>query len=723
MTIDLKTDSEMLNTYTGLLIRAGLPPAVAAELIAGILSNLTDDMTPEDYENMGKRVLQGLTGVKKKYDDTEPRDPDGKWSGSGAQPNLHVGPGPIVGAGAPGPTHVGLGPQIPLGPVVSSPYGQMGRVVPPGESAGPIDFRVVADPGKRAALLYQGTYEGASLVHQAVQNLATKGNANINLEDLGKHPDDRDWFTEHIANGYTPDDLSHDVEATARWALKNTSSAPPSTVALYRGISVPTGMAASHFAVGTKIDLAPSSFSADTREAYDDAGGNEPSQQNITRVVLRLPAGNGHAFSLADTTSMPAMQESLVSGHFEVASIVHHGSRTVVPSYINSNGLLVDAFQSAPWYEVKLKEVSTKADQPRPDPSWIATTPEYVAYFVGPLVNPEKLTKSFSDTEPRDASGRWTSGSGGTGGSAPTMGGEAAQQSSSSDSAETTTVHGVGVTNNPLSLKVLTPKQQPGETASAYNDRLFRDGQEHYEPAHEVEAAAAAYRASQGLPEPKGISDWTTIEANVDRMKLVGDAFAAAKSDPKDPKVRAAYAELVRQVGVQWKLLTDPVEKGGLGVKVDFVSPQEIKDKYGDPDGYNPYNTAKEQRDDVVETHHLAIASLADYPDAAHPLLDSSRGGSYDKFRAVHDAFGHTAVGADFTRHGEWQAWLHHCSMFTGDARIAASTELTGENSFLVSRHTAAPHKAALLPSNLIAMPWDAEGNLNQNAWKDSDTE
>jgi hypothetical protein len=35
-----------------------------------------------------------------------------------------------------------------------------------------------------------------------------------------------------------------------------------------------------------------------------------------------------------------------------------------------------------------------------------------------------------------------------------------------------------------------------------------------------------------------------------------------------------------------------------------------------------------------------------------HPLLDTSVGGAYDRFRAVHDLISHAWLGYGFDRHG-----------------------------------------------------------------------
>jgi len=38
--------------------------------------------------------------------------------------------------------------------------------------------------------------------------------------------------------------------------------------------------------------------------------------------------------------------------------------------------------------------------------------------------------------------------------------------------------------------------------------------------------------------------------------------------------------------------------------------------------------------------------------------MDSSRSGSYDRFRAVHDILGHARLGLGFDRDGEFAVWL-----------------------------------------------------------------
>ena len=54
-----------------------------------------------------------------------------------------------------------------------------------------------------------------------------------------------------------------------------------------------------------------------------------------------------------------------------------------------------------------------------------------------------------------------------------------------------------------------------------------------------------------------------------------------------------------------------------------------------------------------------------------------------DKFRAVHDTFGHAAIGRGFSRHGEEAAFLSHRQMFPPEAHAALTSETRGQNSFL----------------------------------------
>ncbi len=87
----------------------------------------------------------------------------------------------------------------------------------------------------------------------------------------------------------------------------------------------------------------------------------------------------------------------------------------------------------------------------------------------------------------------------------------------------------------------------------------------------------------------------------------------------------------------------------------------------------------------------------------AHPLFSNAQN---DKFRAVHDYFGHAATGRGFGQDGEEAAWVHHSQMFTEKARGALTTETRGQNSFFNNRGKQfADQKVALLPEEFWKVP------------------
>lgn len=230
-----------------------------------------------------------------------------------------------------------------------------------------------------------------------------------------------------------------------------------------------------------------------------------------------------------------------------------------------------------------------------------------------------------------------------------------------------------------------------GESQEDKAMRVFLD-REKPTPFPELVDLAAYWRSRKDLPSPE--LPWQAIFVPWARTRTTAHVFAALPSDPTNPVVREAYDELARQVDEQLTLLH------ALGLTVDYVS---------DPE---PYVTSCEQATDVCNNGHLSIATIACWPEAYHPVLGNDRGGTYDRFRAVHDTFGHVAIGTGFDRHGEFAAWLHHASMFFGSAQLAATTELHGENSVLAATGVPAQHKATLLPRRLSPIPF-----LHQPPW------
>lgn len=221
-------------------------------------------------------------------------------------------------------------------------------------------------------------------------------------------------------------------------------------------------------------------------------------------------------------------------------------------------------------------------------------------------------------------------------------------------------------------------------------------------PIHD---AAVQWRAERGLPEPK--ADWDNVTADLSKAKKITAALETTDRDPNNSRYRAAYDDFKLQTDEMWDLLTNK-----LGVQVEVWDERtEGRD--------DPYETAEAQALDLIQNHHIYVNRgeffIGNDPlsptGTKHPFMT---GPEYFRFRAVHDAFGHAGVGGGFDRHGEYEAWMHHSSMYTGEGQKAMSTEYHGVNSWLWDKGYPLPeeHWGVLLPDDLIKTPFDEHGNV-----------
>lgn len=114
-----------------------------------------------------------------------------------------------------------------------------------------------------------------------------------------------------------------------------------------------------------------------------------------------------------------------------------------------------------------------------------------------------------------------------------------------------------------------------------------------------------------------------------------------------------------------------------------------------------PYANSAEMCADVKENRHL-------YYFTGGTPNDFMAGDITNKFRAIHDLFGHCAEGYQFGPRGEFNAWLHHSMMFSELAQLALTVETHGQNSWFnfgpnahlpLRKRPFAVQKFALLPS------------------------
>lgn len=97
--------------------------------------------------------------------------------------------------------------------------------------------------------------------------------------------------------------------------------------------------------------------------------------------------------------------------------------------------------------------------------------------------------------------------------------------------------------------------------------------------------------------------------------------------------------------------------------------------------GEGNYRNSKQMLQDVYGNKHLYVFQGGDehpYLKAVDPITGLNEN---EKFRAVHDFFGHAVHGNEFGPKGEEIAWAAHSQMYSPLARLAMSTETRGQNS------------------------------------------
>ena len=149
----------------------------------------------------------------------------------------------------------------------------------------------------------------------------------------------------------------------------------------------------------------------------------------------------------------------------------------------------------------------------------------------------------------------------------------------------------------------------------------------------------------------------------------IADAYDQMPHAPHDPATQRSYAALKDEIGQQWHWATK-----NMGIKF------EPWEKEGEP-----YANSAAMRQDVGNHRHLYFFQGGQMP-ADHPLaeVDPQSGFSAnDKFRAIHDLYGHAQGGYEFGPRGEENAWIAHSRMFSDAARPALTSETRGQNSWV----------------------------------------
>jgi hypothetical protein len=208
---------------------------------------------------------------------------------------------------------------------------------------------------------------------------------------------------------------------------------------------------------------------------------------------------------------------------------------------------------------------------------------------------------------------------------------------------------------------------------------------------HDLRDAANEFNAQHGRPPIN-----TNPVTEDPRSSRIADSYKNAVHAPNDPAVKASYDALKRDIDQQYDLAKS------LGIKMD------VKDE-------NPYGLSttvpahEELHNDIRNNKHLTVWS-GGKPPVDHPMseIDPKTGLIYnDKFRMVHDIFGHAAERTDFSPNGEETAWNLHRQMFSPEARPALATDTRGQAAYTYKYGDFPPQKAALLPEEHQVRPED----------------
>jgi hypothetical protein len=181
------------------------------------------------------------------------------------------------------------------------------------------------------------------------------------------------------------------------------------------------------------------------------------------------------------------------------------------------------------------------------------------------------------------------------------------------------------------------------------------------------------------------------------RAAELADWHLHTRSRPNDPRVVAAYRQLEQQTDDLYRSLSDCTRPCGIEVIFTFLK--------------EPYSSDQELITGVADEHRLEVSVATSDRYRLHPVLDCRPGGSYDRFRAVHDIVGHAFGRRGFDAEGEYSAWWIQNTLYRGLARLALATELRGEHAVLRETGEFAEHKALIAPRAFLVAVGPGSGD------------
>jgi hypothetical protein len=216
------------------------------------------------------------------------------------------------------------------------------------------------------------------------------------------------------------------------------------------------------------------------------------------------------------------------------------------------------------------------------------------------------------------------------------------------------------ISDEALSVIYATPEQNmPLQVARQFTQEKFgTDFGKIDMPESSLQKQSAIGRTFQEAIDPTPDYKQSVFDAYRREMPdVVGDARNY------DDLMRRSYEQLIKETNDQFNALP-------------------IRFSYHRA-GEGDYANSKEMAKDVHGNKHLFVFQGGD-PHEFMSVVDPRTGlNANEKFRAVHDAFGHAAFGNAFGAKGEEVAWALHKQMYSPLAQLAMTAETRGQNSFV----------------------------------------
>lgn len=215
-------------------------------------------------------------------------------------------------------------------------------------------------------------------------------------------------------------------------------------------------------------------------------------------------------------------------------------------------------------------------------------------------------------------------------------------------------------------------RQATNQRLGAYEDAATTK----IDPVRAAVEGARSFAHAKGLDDPHEGIDYHRVMTHKGLITDLGHEYD--KLPEFDHQAVPHFNAMRDEVSQQFHHLTNR-----MGIRVHVTD-------------HDPYKNVHELAHDVHNNRRIQV--LGTHATGGHPFFSNEEN---DRFRAVHDVFGHLATGRGFDRHGEEAAYQAHSRMFSPHARGAMASETRGQNGSLITNGHFGPQRIALLPKRL----------------------